>query len=477
MTKRYYPQNIRALLTKGFNDRELRRLCFDVTALRPVYDQLAENTGKADIIDKVLEYAERQVHLDTLLVWAKENNSIQYELHQPYHDSSPGLVISPQFKTFIADKTDGFVGREYVFEAIDRFLTSQPKGYFIIEGDPGMGKSAILAEYVRRTGCIAHFNIRSQGINRTRQFLESVSVQLVARYGLPSRSPPADAEQYGSFFTRLLEEISAHLKPDEPLVIAVDALDEVDLIGHPSGVNLLYLPTSLPNGLYFILTQRRLVDLPFVVHTSQQFLKLSEYHTESLHDVQVYIRRAAERPQLLAWIDTQSLKIEDFVTILAEKSENNFMYLRYVLPDIERGTYRDLEIEKLPMGLEGYYEDHWRRMRGQGEEAWFKYKLPIIMALTVTKKPVPIDLIADFSEVKELPRIRTVLQEWAQFLHEEQVEYQGSLQKRYSIYHASFHDFIAKKEQVVDERVSRKEAQKKITSKMKEEYQRRKSKP
>jgi len=31
------------------------------------------------------------------------------------------------------------------------------QGYFTIEGDPGAGKSAILAEYVRRTGCIAHF--------------------------------------------------------------------------------------------------------------------------------------------------------------------------------------------------------------------------------------------------------------------------------------------------------------------------------
>ncbi|AFZ19611.1 hypothetical protein Mic7113_3900 [Allocoleopsis franciscana PCC 7113] len=63
-----------------------------------------------------------------------------------------------QFQTLIDNKTKDFVGRKYVFHAIAEFLENQPNGYLIIEGDPGIGKSAILAEYVRRTGCVAHFN-------------------------------------------------------------------------------------------------------------------------------------------------------------------------------------------------------------------------------------------------------------------------------------------------------------------------------
>jgi serine/threonine-protein kinase len=47
-----------------------------------------------------------------------------------------------RFGALIADKTEGFVGREYVFEAISEFLTVHPKGYFILQADPGMGKSA-----------------------------------------------------------------------------------------------------------------------------------------------------------------------------------------------------------------------------------------------------------------------------------------------------------------------------------------------
>jgi hypothetical protein len=38
------------------------------------------------------------------------------------------------------------------------------------------------------------------------------------------------------------------------------------------------------------------------------------------------------------------------------------MYLRDVLQTIEAGGYKDPNIEHLPTGLQGYYEDYWRLM-------------------------------------------------------------------------------------------------------------------
>lgn len=65
-----------------------------------------------------------------------------------------------------------------------------------------------------------------------------------------------------------------------------------------------------------------------------------QYQAESLQDIQTYIRGATSRsPQLQAWIDEQGLTVEEFVTQLANKSESNFMYLRYVLGDIERSVW------------------------------------------------------------------------------------------------------------------------------------------
>jgi hypothetical protein len=135
------------------------------------------------------------------------------------------------------------------------------------------------------------------------------------------------------------------------------------------------------------------------------------------------------------------------------------MYLHYVLPDIEEGKYKDLKLKDLPQGLENYYKSHWRRMRGQNEEAWFKYRLPILATLTAAHTPVSIGLLAEISGlgVQELPRIQVVLDEWRQFLDVHEVEHNDKLQKRYRMYHASFRDFIINQEEVAlkraDERI------------------------
>src|SRR3989442_6306927 len=44
------------------------------------------------------------------------------------------------FDTLIADKTEGFVGRQFVFDALNAFLAKEQSGYFVIRGEPGIGK-------------------------------------------------------------------------------------------------------------------------------------------------------------------------------------------------------------------------------------------------------------------------------------------------------------------------------------------------
>lgn len=348
----------------------------------------------------------------------------------------PGVY---QQQAFINEKTNGFVGREYVFEAIDSFLSNQRNGYFIIEGDPGVGKSAILAELVQRMGCPAHFNIRTQGINRTGQFLKNICGQLVDHYDLPYSSLPSTAFQDGALFGELLEQVAQLLPEGEKLVVAIDALDEVDQAGQNPGSNVLYLPSSLPDNVYFVMT-RRSVTLPLVVHTPQHVLDLMSYREESLNDARAYARVAASRTDLRDWIAYQGLATEDFVTALAEKSESNFMYLRYVVQDLERGLYGDLGIDRLPQGLEGYYEDHWRRM-GMTAIPSPRAKVKIVYVMAEVLQPVPRPLVADFAGVDQLT-VQETLDEWAQFLHQDSSQEES----HYSLYHSSFRDFLHRKD-------------------------------
>jgi hypothetical protein len=352
-------------------------------------------------------------------------------------EKSPG--VRHQFQALIEEKTEGFVGREFVFEAIENFLASQPNGYFIIEGEPGIGKSAILAKYVQKTGCVAHFNVRSQGITSVERFLKNVCTQLISRYNLPYSSLPPDAKRDGQFLAQLLGEVSAKLKKGDRLVIAIDALDEVDRTDH-TGANLLYLPTRLDKGVYFVMTQRP-GKLPLTVNTPPHRFDLMQHQEQSLQDIQTYIRGEIKKSsQLRAWIKEKGLTEEEFVTQLANKSENNFMYLKYVLPDIERGKYKDLSIDSLPQGLQAYYEDHWRRM-GMTDKERKRTKIKIVYVLAELREPVSRKLIGEFSG-EDAFTVQEVLDEWEQFLHNDKVDGET----RYSVYHSSFCDFLARKD-------------------------------
>jgi len=350
------------------------------------------------------------------------------------HNQLSGHPAVPlQFQSLIAEKTEGFVGREFVFGAIQDFLQQQPNGYFIIEADPGVGKSAILAEYVRQTGCVAYFNVRSQGINRADDFLKSVCRQLIERYQLPYDLPlhPENTRD-GNFLARLLTEIAPH---HSPVVIAVDALDEVEIKSQTDGANVLYLPQSLPNGVYFILTKRQ-TYVPLTVNKPCLF-NLMEYGAESLQDVQRYIdQQVQKKPGLQQWVENQGQDTATFITTLAQKSDRNFMYLRYVLEEIESGAYQDLNLTNLPQGLQQYYYQHWQRM-GMKDKPLPRTKIKIVYVLAEARKPVSSLLISQFAGEDALT-VQEVLDDWDQFLREERIEEQT----RYSIYHASFQDFL-----------------------------------
>ena len=346
--------------------------------------------------------------------------------------------------TILTDKARDFVGRVYVFDSINEFINDHRSGYFSIEGDPGMGKSSILAEYVRRTGCLSHFNVRASGITSARQFLENVCTQIIVDFGLPYPNLPPEATQDGVFLLKLLQEVSTSLEGGEKLVIAVDALDEVDVTSHQQGANILYLPPVLPDNVYFILTRRN-VDLQMVSQAPQRELDLMTHPAENREDVEFYIRRNSEHPQLQTWIIRQNMTEQEFVSQLADLSESNFMYLRYVLPEMESGMYQDLDVQRLPTGLTGYYEDHWFRM-GMQAKPLPRVKIRIVYVMCEVRHPVSRKLISEFATNKEMLvdelTVQEVLDEWSQFLHEQLLP-DGT---RYSIYHSSFRDFLHRKD-------------------------------
>lgn len=342
-----------------------------------------------------------------------------------------------EFQALIQEKIRSFCGRQFVFEALEQFINKNPKGYFTIVGNAGMGKSAIAAKYVSIHSCPCYFNILAERRNRPELFLESIRKQLILRYQLQN------AEQDN--LPTLLEKVSDKLDSDENLVIVVDALDEVD---QATGTeNLLYLPKMLPNRVYFLLTRRPYEQGKkrlFTEGVAIQELNLNnEYFEISREDIKEYIRffiseDSDYKDALQKWIQLRNINSEDFIEQVAIKSENNFMYLRYVLPEIANGLYENITSGQLPDGLQEYYQIHWQRM-GM-DSAPRQLMLIILFILVANRTPIPCEMIAQIADEDEF-EVQKVLNEWYEYLKPQILD--GDI--CYSIYHSSFLDFLKSK--------------------------------
>lgn len=385
------------------------------------------------------------------------------ETLQQYLDSSqPRLPIPQSCEAIIEEKIQDFVGRGFVFEAIADFLQQQPKGYFVLEADPGVGKSAIMARLVQlfKGRCLTHFNIQSQGIVTPERFLENICTQLIQGYKLDYPRLPERATEDGNVLAHLLAEAAQKLPPGKKLVVVVDALDEVDSARQTKGSNLLYLPDSLVNNVYFILSKRpQQLNLPFTDYLST--FDLMQYPAESAEDARHYAeKRYGRSPQIQDWVTSRQLTPEQFLTTLVAKSADpikgvhNFMYLRYVLNDIEAGLYQGESLDSLPQGLRRYYQKHWELMEMTADPLPID-KIRTIYVLALVREAVSRRLLAELTEIADY-QLRPILRQWEQFLRLQQVE--GDT--RYTIYHASFSDFL--KEEAEDSGVNLEDIKRRI---------------
>ena len=361
-------------------------------------------------------------------------------------------VFPKEFKALILEKTRLFCGRQFVFQEFNQFLQSKSKGYFTVIGDAGMGKSAIASKYILVTKVPCYFNIFAEGKNKPEQFLNSIRNQLIKRYGL--------INEENSDLRTLLQEASENLPEGEKLIIVVDALDEVDQDGNS---NLLDLPQNLPDGVYFFLTRRpynqdtKRLNLSPDTPYDELDLRENRYQNFSEEDIKDYISLFLKadkdyKNKLKIWLTDRSISEINFVEEVAKKSENNFMYLRYVLPAIANGQYNDLKLTDFPKGLEGYYNSHWDRMNMQGKAKAIEVFILFILMHSKTSPTCEIitEIISkeeEFKNIEELD-IEEILEKWIEYVSKETIKGE----KRYFIFHKSFQDFLTKKKELKENR-------------------------
>jgi hypothetical protein len=334
----------------------------------------------------------------------------------------------------IARKTENFVGRKFVFDALDEFLNKNESGYFLLFGEPGIGKTAAMAQIVKMRGYPHHFNVATQNIRSPRQFLSNACAQVIARYDLPHEEIPKGATKDSNFLLQCLQEAAA--KPENrPVVLIVDGLDEAERDNLPPRVNTLYLPPTLPEGAYIVASSRPLENLKLQV-SKQTELYLEPDSEGNLLDIQEFIENfyrsnEAIRQQLANW----GVSGTAFKTALVKKSEGNFIYLFYILPAIAEGKFKKGTLDELPQGLKAYYRSHWDLMQIAGQDEFNEIYAPIVCLLATVREPVTLEQLHNWTNI-DSRKVRHAIQQWWEFL-----EQNGA--GKFRIYHTSFQDFLA----------------------------------
>lgn len=358
--------------------------------------------------------------------------------------SSGVVALRRRFHALIREKTRNFVGRDFVFASIHNHLADPafPSGYIQIIGEPGIGKTALLARLVETTGYLHHFNIATQNIRSAQAFLENVCTQLIDVYQLPYNALPARATQDSGFLVELLEAAAQQTR-FSPVVLLIDALDEAEVAVASERVNRLYLPDTLPDRVHVIATTRPEDDVRLRSTTLREiFIREDDPHNQE--DVRQYVRNylAEHRDTMRERLSQWGVSEDEFVDVISTRSEGNFMYLVLVLNDIRDGEITAAHvggsIYKLPAGLRLYYREHWRIV-GERDSATFEAcDKKVVCQLAAARKPVSIDQLMVWTGLDRY-QVTLIIRKWRQFLNDD-AGADGTI--RYRIYHASFQDFL-----------------------------------
>jgi WD40 repeat protein len=156
---------------------------------------------------------------------------------------------------FGMDRAKFFVGREEPFKAISNYLHSRPSHPLVIWGEPGSGKSALLAkafEQFRLAKPDARICIRFVGAtsNSTyiRSLLEGLCKQLLLKDLPAQKDTRNEYQEIVSEFWNCLALATA----EKPFIIFIDALNQLSEINNPQ--NLAWLPAELPEHTYLVVS-------------------------------------------------------------------------------------------------------------------------------------------------------------------------------------------------------------------------------
>jgi hypothetical protein len=156
---------------------------------------------------------------------------------------------------FGEDRARHFTGRTAMLEAIGEYIAGEDRHPLAIWGESGSGKSALLAKAVQETqGMNGDAAIVYRFIGATpessggRALLEGLCRQISRCYGVDESDIPLEYR----YLAREFPERLSHAAAEQPLVIFIDALDQLSDVDNVRA--LTWLPAELPESVRLVVS-------------------------------------------------------------------------------------------------------------------------------------------------------------------------------------------------------------------------------
>ncbi len=328
---------------------------------------------------------EGELSLHPILVYRKEESCVSFAFFNDIKNDKIGLLNYPlskhyrekdfydEFQEFlplkewkkggnneffqrIEELTETFKGRTAEREQILCFVQDKNKGYLSIQGNPGIGKSALIAQFFKdvkasetlKTEYVVEYFIRRGTQQAQVDYLLNYLIKRTDELFPQGRDIRAEGKMTYDLQYQLFSKwrLWAEYSNGNKLLFLIDGLDEgvennvLTYLPRENFENILIIYGSRPGGHQSI--DELWSTLPAEYHTKIELSGLSK------QDIRALIYEVANKYELekeSTWIDA-----------VEKRSQGNPLYLKLLCDALENGSIALNDIKALPKEIDDYYK-------------------------------------------------------------------------------------------------------------------------